>query len=203
MDWIKISNEPTITGKYLVGHGGHAELIHFLADDKDWVHTAKTGWQKDPRSFGATHWAEVSDVPRSDEPRQTLTSLPKGAVIIVSRDCYANKRRYGTYNTVVQKKWGPFTWNVKARLPRYDSTPVTLKKGTRGIVLRTDVVKGVYTYHVLIDSEGNKAHGKVVVFTERTGYNFYPEADHFFERSRRGIVHSTYNGDRLLDPEAY
>lgn len=116
MEWVDLSKaEPTETGRYLVGHGGHAEVIHFLADDRDWVQTAKTGWRKDPRSFGATHWVILPDMPKRGGSRKMLAQLPRGAVVYMARDCYANKRRYRTYETFVPKKFCGLTFRSGRR----------------------------------------------------------------------------------------
>jgi hypothetical protein len=72
--WIPMSIPPKRTGKYLVGHRGHQEMNHFLANDHEWHPTAKLGWQGS-LDFGPTHWLEIPEI--KNPPARSLARSPK------------------------------------------------------------------------------------------------------------------------------
>lgn len=60
LDWLPIDHRPLATGRYIVAHRGHAEIIHFFSPtDRTWSPGTKFGWQKD--TFKATHCARLPD----------------------------------------------------------------------------------------------------------------------------------------------
>lgn len=62
--WIPIDHRPLSTGRYIVAHCGHAEIMHFLSPtDKQWMPGTNIGWQGDPGYWGATHCAALPDLP--------------------------------------------------------------------------------------------------------------------------------------------
>ena len=44
MEWIPIDTRPLKTGKYLVGHRGHQEIMWFTGPEKEWVKGTNLGW---------------------------------------------------------------------------------------------------------------------------------------------------------------
>lgn len=63
MGWKLLTTPPKKSGRYIVAHRGHSEIIHYLApEEKGWYRGAKLGWQKDPRAFGATYYMPLREV---------------------------------------------------------------------------------------------------------------------------------------------
>lgn len=58
MNWLPIDTRPLKTGKYLVGHRGHQELMWFTGPEKEWVSGTQLGWH----SVG-TAWSRPADDP--------------------------------------------------------------------------------------------------------------------------------------------
>lgn len=61
--WYPIEHRPLKTGRYIVAHRGHADIVHFLSpNDRVWLPHTKIGWQKD-LEWGPTHCALLPEVP--------------------------------------------------------------------------------------------------------------------------------------------
>ena len=65
--WTPLSSLPCQTGRYIVGHRGHAKIITYLHPHGDWLPTAKIGWQSDPKEFGATHFRHLEEITDEDD----------------------------------------------------------------------------------------------------------------------------------------
>lgn len=185
MNWKPLTEPPTESGTYLIGHRGVQKVVKFLVRSPDCAVGTNTryGWQYDPRNFKATHWCEIGAVPDVPEPRASFNDFHRGDIIRVTMDCNAAIFEQKSYQTVVPVRWGPFKWNVRRRVTNDKCKGfVPVKAGTRGAIMRIqqfvgncwkDDVTGLLlneetwrVWVVLNDS------GREVVFYNQIGYNF-------------------------------
>lgn len=61
MTWKLLTTPPSRSGKYIVGHRGHSTIITYLHPDGEYD-PDKTGWQKNPRRYGATHYMPLPEI---------------------------------------------------------------------------------------------------------------------------------------------
>lgn len=63
--WHPLTEPPTKTGRYLLGHRGHITAHnHFFAPDRAWMKGVKMGWTDGALAHRPTHWMYVPSPPR-------------------------------------------------------------------------------------------------------------------------------------------
>lgn len=86
--WLPIDTRPLKTGRYLVGHRGWQEVMHYFGPEKEWVPGTRLGFHRlekrgwiwcDPRvAFGATHCMPIT-VPSEDGTTPPAPAASVGA----------------------------------------------------------------------------------------------------------------------------
>lgn len=78
--WIPIDKRPLLTGKYLVGHRGYQEIMHFFGPEREWMPGTAIGWHRltdkgwvrdEPAErFRATHCQLITPPPKPSTARR-------------------------------------------------------------------------------------------------------------------------------------
>ena len=77
--WTLLTTPPTKSGRYIVGHRGHSEIIHYLAPEEGpWAPNAKLGWQKNPRIYGATHYMPLPEITHEQSAEAKIDLFNRG-----------------------------------------------------------------------------------------------------------------------------
>lgn len=85
MNWEFLTTPPSKSGRYIVAHRGHAEIIHYLDPNQGgWHPNARLGWQKDPREFGATHYMPLPEVTDEQDEAAEKDLKERGLSRVVS-----------------------------------------------------------------------------------------------------------------------
>ena len=83
-NWTPLTIKPTESGRYIVGHRGHAEIWHYLDPDQDcWIQGAQLGWRsgrslhEHPTDFNATHYMKLPEITFADmaEAKDRISDL--------------------------------------------------------------------------------------------------------------------------------
>lgn len=156
MNWISINIDPTESGWYLVGHRGHTERIFFMMPPE----TEKrinyiVGWSKEPRRFGATHWAKIDDVPETEE-RSLFSRKIIGSPVRSRAFCVGVVRK-----NVIKKTF--FRTNET-----YVFNKMDVPKGLNGTIVGYDFAANEITVKFTVGAFSEET----VVFSEDTGFRF-------------------------------
>ena len=60
--WTELKRPPLESGRYVVGHRGHSEVIFYAHPNDQWMPGTKIGWRKDPEEFRATHYFKLPEI---------------------------------------------------------------------------------------------------------------------------------------------
>lgn len=114
MNWELLTRPPSKTGRYIVAHRGHAEVIHYLDPDQEgWHPSAGLGWQKDPREFGATHYMPLPEVTIEQDAASIKDLKERGLVRVVKADIHTSNvpafkpTRWQHFKAAFGWKWMP------------------------------------------------------------------------------------------------
>jgi len=79
MAWTLLTTPPKKSGKYIVAHRGHAEVIHYLAPkERLWIKGSTLGWQRDPREFCASHYMPLPDISNAQHDKSVVDLDKRG-----------------------------------------------------------------------------------------------------------------------------
>ena len=172
--WHEFTKTPSKEGKYMFSVGEDIILVKYNKKDEakypSWYTAPERGWNVDPRTVGASYWAEL---PETLKPRKNVmfAEFPEGTTVRFTKKRFFHM--YHSPRTIYRDAfcWKRVKWYKTVDEVEYDIREMEVVNEDKGVIILShhDKVKNEYKFRIQVNDLGTEGY---IECNASTGYPF-------------------------------